>query len=74
MLSLVSDILGERSRGKVLLAALPAGRPLNGQPSPKMASQLPQPIQCALKEKRGVINYIRSRLVAVSKDLEKRPS
>ena len=33
-----------------------------------------KPIQRALKEQRGVINDIHSRLVAVSKGLEKRPS
>jgi hypothetical protein len=33
-----------------------------------------QPIQRALKEQRGVINDIHSRLLAVSKSLEKRPS
>ena len=33
-----------------------------------------QPIRRALKEQRGVINDIHSRLVAVSKGLEKRPS
>ena len=33
-----------------------------------------QPIKRALKEQRGVINDIHSRLVAVSKGLEKRPS
>jgi hypothetical protein len=32
------------------------------------------PIQRALKEQRGVINDIHSRLLAVSKGLEKRPS
>jgi hypothetical protein len=32
------------------------------------------PIQRALKEQRGVINDIHSRLVAVSKGLEKHPS
>jgi hypothetical protein len=33
-----------------------------------------KPIQRALKEQRGVINDIHSRLLAVSKGLEKRPS
>ena len=33
-----------------------------------------KPIQRALKEQRGVINDIHSRLVAVSKGLEKRPT
>jgi hypothetical protein len=33
-----------------------------------------QPIRRALKEQRGVINDIHSRLLAVSKGLEKRPS
>ena len=33
-----------------------------------------EPIQRALKEQRGVINDIHSRLLAVSKSLEKRPS
>jgi hypothetical protein len=33
-----------------------------------------EPIHCALKQQRGVINDIHSRLVAVSKGLEKRPS
>jgi hypothetical protein len=33
-----------------------------------------QPIERALKEQRGIINDIHSRLVAVSKSLEKRPS
>jgi hypothetical protein len=33
-----------------------------------------QPIQRALKEQRGVINDIHSRLLAVSKGLEKRSS
>jgi hypothetical protein len=33
-----------------------------------------KPIERALKEQRGVINDIHSRLLAVSKGLEKRPS
>ena len=33
-----------------------------------------EPIHRALKQQRGVINDIHSRLVAVSKGLEKRPS
>jgi hypothetical protein len=33
-----------------------------------------KPIERALKQQRGVINDIHSRLVAVSKGLEKRPS
>ena len=33
-----------------------------------------KPIQRAIKEQRGVINDIHSRLLAVSKGLEKRPS
>jgi hypothetical protein len=33
-----------------------------------------KPITLALKEQRGVINDIHSRLLAVSKGLEKRPS
>jgi hypothetical protein len=33
-----------------------------------------KPIQRALKERRGVINDVHRRLVAVSKGLEKRPS
>jgi len=38
------------------------------------ASADSKPIQRALKEQRGVINDIHSRLLAVSKGLEKRPS
>jgi len=38
------------------------------------ASADTKPIQRALKEQRGVINDIHSRLLAVSKGLEKRPS
>jgi len=33
-----------------------------------------KPIERALKEQRSVINYIHSRLLAVEKGLEKRPS
>ena len=38
------------------------------------ASADTKPIQRALKEQRGVINDIHSRLLAVSKGLQKRPS
>jgi len=38
------------------------------------ASADTKPIQRVLKEQRGVINDIHSRLLAVSKGLEKRPS
>jgi len=38
------------------------------------ASADTKPIQRALKEQQGVINDIHSRLLAVSKGLEKRPS
>jgi len=38
------------------------------------ASADSKPIQRALKEQRGVINDIHSRLLAVSKGLQKRPS
>jgi len=38
------------------------------------ASADTKPIQRVLKEQRGIINDIHSRLLAVSKGLEKRPS
>ena len=67
---LVGDVCGDHRRHRNCLQE--ANEELRDRLNESAADT--KPIERALKEQRGVINDIHSRLLAVSKGLEKRPS
>jgi hypothetical protein len=67
---IIGDAFGDSSRHRKCLEQ--ANEDLHDALEKAQASE--EPIQRQLRQQRGVINDIHSRLVAVSKALEKRPS
>lgn len=67
---LIGDVVGDSTRHRKCLQQVNDELRQHLEESAANA----KPIQRALKEQRGIINDIHSRLVGVSKSLEKRPS